>query len=175
MTRRANPETSDVMPKSHSTARIIPVAVIVGLLLTLHLYSPPRIGLWANVFYDSLHVPVFGLIAISIYSILIGRLAWKVCLLVAFAGACALGRTAQVDPAQSIARPDGPIGSVPDRCTWPPPRHRCHHQVGEDLDMFCPRGVRGTSLSAPSLTLLMSSYPTPSQRAYQNQYRLSSL
>ena len=45
------------------------LAVVAGLLLTLHFYFPPRSGLWARTFFDALHVPVFGLIALGLYAI----------------------------------------------------------------------------------------------------------
>ena len=96
MTRRVNPGTSDVMPKSRLTHKALPVAVVIGLLLTLHLYSPPRIGLWANVFYNSLHVPVFGLIAVSLYSIFADRLSWRKGVSLAFVLTCALGVLSEV-------------------------------------------------------------------------------
>ena len=49
--------------------RLALLAVVAGLLLTLHFYSPLRNGLWARTFFDALHVPVFGLIALSLYAI----------------------------------------------------------------------------------------------------------
>lgn len=114
MTHRGNLETSDVMPESRSTTRVIPIAVILGLLLALHIYSPPRIGLWANVFYDSLHVPVFGLIAISIYSILVGRLAWRSCALIAFVSACGLGLLSEA--AQIVTSRDASLKDLAADC-----------------------------------------------------------
>jgi hypothetical protein len=44
--------------------------IVAGLLLALHFFHPPQRGLWARVFFDSLHVPVFGLIAVSLYAAL---------------------------------------------------------------------------------------------------------
>jgi VanZ family protein len=84
------------MPESRLSARVIPIAVIVALLLGLQFYSPPRVGLWANVFYDSLHVPVFGLIAVSLYFILSRHLDWPRSLVVAFASACLLGLLSEI-------------------------------------------------------------------------------
>jgi len=49
--------------------RLALLAVVAVLLLTLHLYSPLQNGLWAQTFFDALHVPVFGLIALSLYAI----------------------------------------------------------------------------------------------------------
>lgn len=43
------------------------VVISAGLLLLLHLYEPPAAGLWTQTFFDSLHVPVFGIIALSLY------------------------------------------------------------------------------------------------------------
>ena len=43
------------------------MSCVVGLLLALHFFRPPAGGLWTQVFFDSLHVPVFGLIAVFIF------------------------------------------------------------------------------------------------------------
>ena len=53
--------------------RLALLAVVAVLLLTLHFYSPLRSGLWAQTFFDALHVPVFGLIALSLYAITPGH------------------------------------------------------------------------------------------------------
>lgn len=50
--------------------RLFLPVVVAGLLLTVHLYDPARPGLWMNVFFDSLHVPVFGVIALCTYAVL---------------------------------------------------------------------------------------------------------
>lgn len=56
------PKTVDLQKKT-----LLLVSCVVGLLLTLHFFRPPAGGLWTQVFFDSLHVPVFGLVAILIY------------------------------------------------------------------------------------------------------------
>jgi VanZ family protein len=51
-----------------SRSRLILMTLIVGgLLAALHLYRPQELGLWTRMFFDSLHVPVFGVVAVSIY------------------------------------------------------------------------------------------------------------
>jgi len=42
--------------------------MILGLLLGTHFVTPSSGGLWLRTFYDSLHVPVFGAIAVGILS-----------------------------------------------------------------------------------------------------------
>ena len=44
--------------------RISASAVILVLLLVIHLATPSRSGLWLQTFYDSMHVLVFGVIAV---------------------------------------------------------------------------------------------------------------
>lgn len=66
------------MPQSSNIANqkflgLVPYFIIAGLLLVLHLYHPPQRGLWAQTFFDSLHVPVFGLIALSLYAAIPNR------------------------------------------------------------------------------------------------------
>lgn len=46
--------------------RILASAVVVILLLALHFVAPSRGGLWLQTFFDSLHVPVFGIIAVCV-------------------------------------------------------------------------------------------------------------
>lgn len=41
-------------------------AIVVGLLFTLHFATPPPGGLWLRTLYDSMHIPVFGLIATGV-------------------------------------------------------------------------------------------------------------
>lgn len=38
-----------------------------ALLLLLHLYEPSTSGLWTQTFFNSMHVPVFGIVALSLY------------------------------------------------------------------------------------------------------------
>lgn len=42
-------------------------SLVTGLLLAVHFFTPPKGGLWTRTFFDSLHVPVFGLIAVCVY------------------------------------------------------------------------------------------------------------
>jgi len=48
-----------------------------ALLLLLHLFEPNTVGLWPQVFYNSLHVPVFGIVALSIYAATAARVKWN--------------------------------------------------------------------------------------------------
>jgi len=43
------------------------LGLVTALLLLLHLVSPPTTGLWMQTFANSLHVPVFGTIALCIF------------------------------------------------------------------------------------------------------------
>ena len=51
-------------------------ALIVLLLLSLHFFNPAQRGLWTQVFYNSLHVPVFGAIGIAVLMIVRSYAAW---------------------------------------------------------------------------------------------------
>jgi len=44
-------------------------SIVVILLLVVHFATPALGGLWLQIFYDSLHVPVFGIIAICVLNI----------------------------------------------------------------------------------------------------------
>jgi len=46
--------------------RLLASAIIVILLLVMHLVAPSRGGLWLQTLYDSLHVPLFGIIAVCL-------------------------------------------------------------------------------------------------------------
>jgi len=46
--------------------RILASAVVVILLLVIHFATPSRGGLWLQTVYDSLHVPLFGIIAVCV-------------------------------------------------------------------------------------------------------------
>jgi hypothetical protein len=41
-------------------------AIALSLLLVIHFVTPPEGGLWLQTFYDSAHIPIFGVIAISV-------------------------------------------------------------------------------------------------------------
>jgi hypothetical protein len=41
-------------------------AIALSLLLVIHFVKPPEGGLWLRTFYDSAHIPIFGVIAISV-------------------------------------------------------------------------------------------------------------
>lgn len=43
------------------------LAISACLLLLLHFYTPAPSGLWAQSFMESLHVPIFGIVAISLF------------------------------------------------------------------------------------------------------------
>ena len=55
--------------------RILASALIVVLLLVIHFATPSRSGLWLQTFYDSLHVPLFGIIAVC--ALLVTPLHWS--------------------------------------------------------------------------------------------------
>lgn len=46
--------------------KLLASAVIVILLLVMYLVAPTRGGLWLQTLYDSLHVPLFGIIAVCL-------------------------------------------------------------------------------------------------------------
>ena len=60
--------TKTTSPKEIGNIRLLLLVVIAGLLLALHFYHPPQRGLWTQIFFNSLHVPVFGLIAVCLYA-----------------------------------------------------------------------------------------------------------
>ena len=45
---------------------VLTSAIAVSLLLVIHFVTPPEGGLWLQTFYDSAHIPIFGVIAISV-------------------------------------------------------------------------------------------------------------
>jgi VanZ family protein len=70
--------------------RVVLAALVASLLLLVHFYRPPQSGLWARVLFDTLHVPVFGLISIFLFVLFRNRsLAGRVTL--AFVIAAGLG------------------------------------------------------------------------------------
>ena len=85
--------------------RLTLLAVVAGLLLTLHLSSPPQRGLWAQVFFNSLHVPVFGLIAVSLYAAIPDRRGYQRIILafVATAVLSVLSEAAQINSARDAS------------------------------------------------------------------------
>lgn len=46
--------------------KMLVISIVVILLLVLHFAAPPRGGRWLDTFYNSLHVPLFGIIAVGI-------------------------------------------------------------------------------------------------------------
>ena len=67
------------------------LSCILGLLLALHFFHPPAGGLWTQVFFNSLHVPVFGLIAVFIFLIGGSSLTWGRRAVIALITTAALG------------------------------------------------------------------------------------
>jgi VanZ family protein len=51
---------------SPATALLL-LAISIGLLLLLHFYVPTPSGLWTKALLESLHVPIFGIVALSIF------------------------------------------------------------------------------------------------------------
>ena len=60
---------------SDSVRRLLIGAVALTLLLAIHFVTPQPGGLWLRTFYDSLHVPVFGAIAVGILFLM--PVAWS--------------------------------------------------------------------------------------------------
>lgn len=50
------------------------ILAIVLPLLALHFYAPTRRGLWVETAFEFMHVPVFGIVAISLFALLGTRL-----------------------------------------------------------------------------------------------------
>jgi len=67
------------------------VCCVALLLLALHFFRPPAGGLWSQTFFDSLHVPVFGLIAVFIYLAAGTWSTWIARVLLALVAASILG------------------------------------------------------------------------------------
>jgi hypothetical protein len=70
--------------------------MIAALLYALLFYRPPQGGLWTQVFFDSLHVPVFGLIAVGIYALWRPGKPWVARTLFALGAACMLGLLSEI-------------------------------------------------------------------------------
>ena len=60
------------------------LAVSAGLLLLLHFYEPAPSGLWTDTLLESLHVPIFGIIALSLFVATGLRTDWRPAKRVAF-------------------------------------------------------------------------------------------
>lgn len=59
-----------MLPRDQQNSRALAPLLLTmsaGLLLLLHWFEPPAAGLWSQTFFESLHVPVFGIIALSLY------------------------------------------------------------------------------------------------------------
>ena len=93
----------------HNGLRILASAVVVILLLVIHFATPSRGGLWLQTFYDSLHVPLFGIIAVCV--LVVTPLHWsrrKRLLVVLFAVVTlsALSEVAQIPTARDASLSD---------------------------------------------------------------------
>ncbi len=66
------------------------MAFSTGLLLLLHFYEPSPHGLWEQSFLESLHVPVFGVVALSLFAATGLRNEWGVAQRVAVVCAAAI-------------------------------------------------------------------------------------
>ena len=82
-------------------------AIIVALLYALLFYQPPHGGLWLQVFLNSLHVPVFGLIALSVFLLWHPERPWVRRAITALVAACALGLLSEI--AQSVTARDASL------------------------------------------------------------------
>ena len=98
MTRPSRRVANNVMPEhlSQRTRYLLLATMIAGLLYALLFYSPPLGGLWTQVFFDSLHVPVFGLIAVGIFVLWRPGDPWAGRALVALGAACTLGLLSEI-------------------------------------------------------------------------------
>lgn len=72
---------------------ILSLAASGALLVLLHLYRPPAAGLWLETFFNSMHVPVFALVALGIFAAvrLLSRLRFSRCIALAMLLAMLLG------------------------------------------------------------------------------------
>ncbi|MDH3416705.1 MAG: VanZ family protein [Gammaproteobacteria bacterium] len=89
--------------------RIMASAVIVALLLVIHFATPSLSGLWLQTLYDSLHVPLFGIIAVC--ALLITPPHWPrrkrlLAVLGAVVGLSALSEIAQIPTARDASLSD---------------------------------------------------------------------
>ena len=62
----------DARPASRVLATQL-LVISVGLLIFMHVFQPLAPGLWTQTLFNSLHVPVFGFIALSLY---VATAAW---------------------------------------------------------------------------------------------------
>lgn len=72
------------------------MSCIVGLLLGVHFFRPPTGGLWTQVFFNSLHVPVFGAIAVCIYLAQSRQSGWQRRALLALVATAFLGMLSEI-------------------------------------------------------------------------------
>jgi VanZ family protein len=89
-------------------------AIVVALLYALLFYQPPHGGLWTQVFFDSLHVPVFGLIALGIFLLWHPERSWIRRSAFALLVACALGLLSEF--AQTFTSRDASVGDFVADC-----------------------------------------------------------
>ena len=66
----------DARPDNGVPAKLLLISS-AALLLLLHLYQPANTGLWAQTFFNSMHVPVFGIVAISLYVATATKARWS--------------------------------------------------------------------------------------------------
>ena len=96
-------------PLFGNRSRFVMMAVIVGgLLLVLHFYSPKHPGLWSRTFFDSMHAPLFGVIAVTVFLLWAPNTDWRKRVLIAFVTACSLGLLSEA--AQIVTARDASLG-----------------------------------------------------------------
>jgi hypothetical protein len=49
-----------------NTRNVLISSIVLTLLLAIHFVTPTPGGLWLRTFYDSMHIPIFGMIAVGI-------------------------------------------------------------------------------------------------------------
>jgi VanZ family protein len=84
---------TDAEQQRKPAAALLMLSVSIGLLLLLHFYHPAPSGLWLKSLLESLHAPVFGVVALSIFVSTGLRSDWSLGrrLVTAFAASVALG------------------------------------------------------------------------------------
>jgi hypothetical protein len=91
------------------TRKYVLIATVAVLLSSLLVYRPPAAGLWWQALFEWLHVPVFGLIAITLLALTPVSWTWWQRFGAAFAGSIALAfltEAAQIPMARSASMKD---------------------------------------------------------------------
>lgn len=87
-----------------------------GLLLLLHFYAPAPSGLWTQILLESLHVPVFGIVALSLFVATGSRRDWGPAQRTAVACAAAIALAVLSEGAQISGPRDASIEDLVSDC-----------------------------------------------------------